>query len=65
MVRSGSIGCGDFGKTEVMTDNQKAMDRAKKQPKHPWRVWQGTADQARSEKAKAEVMVPLHSRVIR
>lgn len=48
-----------------MTDNQKAMARAKKQPKHPWRVWQGTADQARSEKAKAEVVVPMHSRVIR
>lgn len=30
-----------------MTDNQKAMDRAKKQPRHPWRVFHGTADQAR------------------
>lgn len=48
-----------------MTDNQKAMARAKNQPIHPWKVWQGTADQARSEKAKAEVVVPLHSWVIR
>lgn len=48
-----------------MTDNQKAMARAKKQRRHPWRVWQGTSDQTRSDKAKAEVVVPLHSRVIR
>jgi len=48
-----------------VTDQERSIQRAKVQPRHPWRVWHGTSEQAKEVKEKADRVVPLHTRVIR
>lgn len=48
-----------------MTDQERAMQRAKNPGKSSWRAWQGTSEQVKRDKEKAERVAPLHSRVIR
>lgn len=48
-----------------MTDQERAMQRAKNPGKSSWRAWQGTSEQVKREREKAERIAPLHSRVIR
>lgn len=48
-----------------MTDQERAMQRAKNPTFHPWRANHGTANQARADKAKHERLAPFHTRVIR
>jgi len=48
-----------------MTDQERAMQRAKNPGKCSWRAWHGTSEQARKDKERAERIVPSYSRMIR
>lgn len=48
-----------------MTDQERAMQRAKNPGKSSWRAWHGTSEQLRKEKERQQAIAPLHSRVIR
>lgn len=48
-----------------MTDQERAMQRAKNPGKSSWRAWHGTSEQMRQVKEKAERVAPIHSRLVR
>lgn len=48
-----------------MTDQERAMQRAKSPGKSSWRAWHGTSEQVKRDREKAEKIAPLHSRMIR
>lgn len=48
-----------------MSDQERAMQRAKNTGKSSWRAWHGTSEQVKKDKEKAERVVPSYSRMIR
>lgn len=50
--------------TAQTPEQRAALARAKKPGAHPWRIWQGTADQERATARRAETIVPYTSRLI-
>lgn len=44
-------------------EQRAALERAKRPPVHPYRVWQGAPSEA--DKAKAERVVPFNTRLVR